>query len=130
MELLNAAELARYLELSPTATEVLRKRGDFPSPVLDLGKYVYWRQTDILRWLTDIKISPHELLQLSEQFDDADSQRREHFFLEQDALRGTDDANLLGDGFSLDGPLVDDDDDAAAQWLKQFGDSEHERDFN
>ena len=117
--------VAGLLQLSQPDTEVITRRADFPSPVLVLPEYVYWDQTEIENWFRYLHISLDELralIGLTRPDLDNESER-EHFYLEQQRLEDTDDADYLRKGgFSIDGPLPPEPEDDADRWLEEFGD--------
>ena len=48
--MLTAADLARYLKLSPRKVRAMKAAGQLP-PHIKFGRAVRWRRADVARWL-------------------------------------------------------------------------------
>lgn len=102
MALVPLSEVSNLLGVPPSDAKVLVQRADFPSPRLTLPEYQYWDSQEILNWVFHLHLSPDELRSLvSMTLPDTGETRREHFYVRQCDLEGTDDAALLVDGFDL-----------------------------
>ncbi len=63
-ELLNEAQAAEFLQVTPGTLSVWRSTKRYPIPYLKIGSRVRYRRTDLEQWLRSRTVSPVDISSL------------------------------------------------------------------